>query len=307
MGQWLRDAGILTDGWEIDQAQLDDILGIEEPTLEAFAELDAAQIAFARGLARLNVDEISSEKVREYAADIYGVEFPVKSLPKNVLEPLDKAGLITSEKTTGGRGAKPHIVRPTDLLKKEVTDPLLEGIAQSVRAAKYRKLIRLGLNQILDDMALPPKETHKRGLALEALALYLTRIIGLEFRGWRSVPSDRSYEIDALVEGTRLIFSRWQIQCKNTSSVREGDVAKEIGLALRLKSNVILVVTTGTYTKSAKQYARDIMQDTNFNVILMDGKDLAALRDDPSLITRILRREAKRAMAIKQHSLPEHL
>lgn len=307
MRQWLALAGVIREGWSIDQAVTDTILGIDEATLEVFAGLDEAQVAFARALALLNVDEYASNKVAEYASDVFGVKFPVKSLPNSILKPLEEAGLVTSEKTTAGRGAKPHIVRPTTLLRKEVTAPILEAIVRSV-GAKYRKLIRLPLVDILHDLDLPNEETHKRGLALEALTLYLTRIIGLDFVGWRVQARETSYaEVDAVVEGSRLIYSRWQIQCKNTGTVSEGDVAKEVGLALRLKSNVVMVVTTGRFSRQAELYARDVMLDTNYHIILLNGADLRTLRDSPAAITGLLAREARNAMAIKRASLPREL
>jgi hypothetical protein len=307
MRQWLALAGVIREGWTIDQAAMDALLGVDEVTLEVFAGLDEVQIAFARALARLNVDEYPSNKVAEYAADVFGVKFPVKSLPNSVLKPLEEAGLVTSEKTTAGRGAKPHTVRPTALLRKEVTEPILDALTRSV-GVKYRKLIRLPLVDILRDLDLPIEETHKRGLALEALTLYLTRIIGLEFVGWRVQARETSYaEVDAVVEGSRLIFSRWQIQCKNTGTVNEGDVAKEVGLALRLKSNVVMVVSTGRFSRQAELYARDVMEDTNYHMILLNGADLKTLRDDPAAITGLLAREARNAMAIKRASLPKEL
>ena len=305
MRQWLALAGVIQEGWVVDQVALDAVLGVDEATLAVFAGLDDAQIAFARALARLNAEEYPSNKVAEYAANIFGVKFPVKSLPNAILKPLEQAGLVTSRKTTAGRGAKPHIVRPTPLLRKEVTAPLLEGLTRSV-GRKYRKLIRLPLADILHDLDLPAKETHKRGIALEALALYLTRIIGLEFVGWRVHARETSYaEVDAVVEGARLIFSRWQIQCKNTATVNEGDVAKEVGLALRLKSNVVMVVTTGRFSPQAKLYARDVMEDTNYHMILLSGADLRQLRKDPAAIMALLGRQARDAMAIKRASLPK--
>lgn len=37
-------------------------------------------------------------------------------------------------------------------------------------------------------------------------------------------------EVDVIFESTRLVFSRWQIQCKNTARVGLDNVAKEVGL-----------------------------------------------------------------------------
>lgn len=304
MRQWLNMVQLFAGGWSVDQEKLDELLGVDEMAFEALGALEPEQAAFALALARLNVDEYSSEKVRDYAADVYGVKFPVKSLPTAVLRPLGDAGLITYEKTTSGRGAKPFIVRPTELLRKEVTTPILEGLVRAV-GRQYRRLIRMPLREILAEINLPARETHRRGLGLEALALYLTRIIGLEFVGWRVRATETSYaEVDAIVEGTRLIFSRWQIQCKHTRSVDEGDVAKEVGLAFRLKSNVIMVITTGRFSSGALSYAHDMMRDTSYQIILVNGRDLDVLKADPAQVTAILTRQARHAMDVKRQNLP---
>ncbi len=104
------------------------------------------------------------------------------------------------------------------------------------------------------------------------------------------------------MEGVRLLFSRWQVQCKNTpdDAVPLEDVAKEIGLSIRLKSNVILMVTTGRFSRDARQYAEEMMQMTSLNVVLLDGRDLAELKDNPLKIVPILNARARRAMELKK-------
>ncbi len=106
--------------------------------------------------------------------------------------------------------------------------------------------------------------------------------------------------MDVVVEGERFIFSRWQIQCKNTSRVSIDDVAKEVGLAFHLKSNVVMVVTSGQFSRDARGYANSIMQTTNLNVILLDRSDLSLLSKDLSRIVELLDREARHAVAIKR-------
>lgn len=275
MQQWLALAGVIREGWAIDQAELDALLGIDEATLEVFAGLDEAQVAFARALARLNVDEYASNKVAEYAADVFGVKFPVKSLPNSILKPLEEAGLVTSEKTTSGRGAKPHTVRPTALLRKEVTDPILDALARSV-GAKYRKLIRLPLADILRDLDLPIEETHKRGMALEALTLYLTRIIGLEFVGWRVQARETSYaEVDAVVEGSRLIFSRWQIRALACDCITADEAATAVGLTFSTRCPAVVVIGPRSIAESARAYQYDINKTSGRQLAIITRHSIA--------------------------------
>lgn len=108
------------------------------------------------------------------------------------------------------------------------------------------------------------------------MAIYLTRLIDLDFKGWHTRSADTGgAEVDVIVEGARLIFSRWQIQAKNTKTVRLDDIAKEVGLSLTfVYSNVVMVVTTGDFTKDAYSYAQHVMKTWNLNVILLNGTEL---------------------------------
>jgi len=77
------------------------------------------------------------------------------------------------------------------------------------------------------------------------------------------------------------------------------DVAKEVGLTHMLKSNVVVIVSTGKIGTQARQYASKVMQDSNLDVVLIDRSDLEAVKDKPSHIVDVLYREAKTAMKLK--------
>jgi site-specific DNA-methyltransferase (cytosine-N4-specific) len=96
-----------------------------------------------------------------------------------------------------------------------------------------------------------------------------------------------------------LVFSRWQVQCKNTANVSLDDVAKEVGLTHMLKSNVIVVVGTGEIGPVARKYANKIMTDSNLCVVLLNGHDIAAIEKNPSAIVGVFNREASHAMKLK--------
>ena len=247
---------------------------------------------------RLNVAEAWSNNVADYATALFGTEFPEGGLPQSVLIPLQTRGLIEYEKTTVGRGAKPHKVRPTERLHAEITEPILDAIEQSV-GVQYRKLIRMRYEDILNGLA--STSTHEKGLALEALAFYLARLLGLVFIQWR-LRSNKTGggEVDGVMEGANLLFSRWQIQCKNAAQASLEDIAKEVGLAQVIKSNVILIVTTGRIGGAAKRFAEQVMQETNLFIALIDGADLKILRDAPSKIITLMNEQAEGAMTIKK-------
>jgi hypothetical protein len=103
-----------------------------------------------------------------------------------------------------------------------------------------------------------------------------------------------------IFEGARLIFSRWQIQCKNTKSASLDDIAKEVGLTIQLKSNVVMVVSTGQISSEARKYAQQVMCATNLNIVLLDSTDLIKISENPTYIADVLNREALHAMDIKK-------
>jgi len=78
------------------------------------------------------------------------------------------------------------------------------------------------------------------------------------------------------------------------------DIAKEVGLAQIINSNVIMIVTTGRIGDQARNFAERVMRDTNYHVILLHKKHLLRLRDDPSSIVDVLTEQATNAMAIKR-------
>ena len=113
------------------------------------------------------------------------------------------------------------------------------------------------------------------GLALEALAFKLMRLLDMTYVATRlRGAATGGAEVDLIFESARLVFSRWQIQCKNTPRVSLDDVAKEVGLTHFLKSNVIVVATTGEIGSEARRYADRIMVDSNLCMVLVNGQDL---------------------------------
>jgi len=81
------------------------------------------------------------------------------------------------------------------------------------------------------------------------------------------------------------------------------DVAKEVGLTHFLKSNVIVIVTTGEISGEARRYANKIMADSNLAVVMIDGNDLHVISDRPATIVNAFEREARHAMDLKKLQL----
>lgn len=237
MRLWLEKASVVTSAdWQIDTNRLNEVLGASINTADELSTLTNEQKAFLRTLANMGgIRPYWSNEVEKLASTVYGVKFDEKNLPKTVLYPLEKAGYVSLERGTkvAGRGAKPSQVRLTDKVKAELVAPLIEAL-ESQTHPDLRPMLRKPLSEILHELSSPDK--HIKGLALEALAFYLMRLIDLKYVATRLRGQDTGgAEVDLVFEGARLIFSRWQIQCKNTKAASLDDVAKEVGLTFQLK------------------------------------------------------------------------
>lgn len=301
---WLERAGVFVSGYRVDQGRLQQILGFGIEEFEALAVLTSEQRAYLKTLANLGGGgPHASNDIEHLAAATYGVAFNEKNLPKQVLYPLRDAGYVDLVRGTreGGRGAKPFLVRTTDKLATDVIAPLA---AQLDRQAQpdLRPLLRKSLRDIRSELG--SENRHIRGLALEALAFKLMRFIDLTYVGTRlRGAATGGAEVDLIFDSTRLVFSRWQIQCKNTARVSVDDVAKEVGLTHVLKSNVVVVVSTGRISDDARRYADRIMTDSHLCIVMVDGGDLALIEARPAAIVDVFTREARHAMDHKQLDL----
>ena len=298
MKGWLGQAGIFRDGYDVDEQRLQEVLGTSLETVQDLAQMGLENRAFLRALALLDPSEgIPSSEVAEYASALYGVSFPEKSMPK-VLAPLESAGFIHLTKSTSGRGAKPHLVQGTDKLRKDLVDPIISTLEAST-GLSFRPLWNKSLAETLEELQSSDRAIKGRGL--EALAIYLCRLLDLTFIRWRHrSQATAGAEVDVIAESARLIFSRWQIQCKNTGTVSLDDVAKEVGVAQLLRSNVIMMVTTGRIGREAKTFANRIMEEYALQIATIDGADLRRIAHHPLALLDILDREAKHAMEVKR-------
>lgn len=300
MRLWLEKAGIFSSGWRIDEARLQEILGTTLEEIEALAAFSREQKAFLKTLANLDqTDPMPSNEIARLATTTYGVHFDEKNLPKQVLYPLAEAGYVELQRGTRGtgRGAKPFIVKPTAKLVADLATPLIEQLEQQVQS-DLRPLLRKPLTEILGELG--SEDRHVAGLALEALAFKLMRLLDMAYVATRLRGADTGgAEVDLIFESARLVFSRWQIQCKNTARVTLDDVAKEVGLTHFLKSNVIVIVTTGQVGPEARRYANKIMTDSNLAIVMIDGTDLNSINANPPAIIDVFTREARFAMRLK--------
>lgn len=300
MRLWLEKAGVFTDGWRVNEARLKKVLGTTTEEVEVLARFTDEQKAYLKTLANMEGDgPYLSNDVEKLASATYGVKFNEKNLPKQVLYPLQEAGYVVLTRGTkeSGRGAKPFQVGCTKKLVADLIAPLLEQMEKQTQS-DLRPLLRRSLSEVVKEIKAPDK--HVRGLALEALAFKLMRLLDMTYVATRlRGTATGGAEVDVIFEASRLVFSRWQVQCKNTARVSLDDVAKEVGLTHFLKSNVIVMVTTGEIGPEARKYANKIMSDSNLCVVMVDGRDIAAVVETPPTIVDIFNREAEQAMKLK--------
>ena len=300
MRLWLARAGVFSGNrWQVDVHRIEDILGANPDMFAVLAEFTPEQRAFLRALANTGVGTPQrANEIARLAAATYGVRFPEKSLPNLVLKALEDAGYITTEKTTTGRGAKPFLVTSTPKLIADVVEPLLEQLKDQTDA-KLVALLKTPLATVLEEMK--DKDRYKAGLALEALAFKIMRLLDMTYVATRLRANQTGgAEVDLIFESARLVYFRWQVQCKNTARVSLDDVAKEVGLTHFLKSNAVVMVTSGRIGREARRFANKVMTDSNLAVIMIDGRDLNAISESPALILNVFEREARHAMNLKK-------
>lgn len=190
------------------------------------------------------------------------------------------------------------MVAPTAKLTVDVVVPLLEQLKDQIDP-KLLDLLKKPLSEVL--LELDSTDRYIGGLALEALAFKLMRLLDMSYVATRlRAQATGGAEVDLVFESARLIYSRWQIQCKNTAKVSLDDVAKEVGLTHFLKSNVVVMVSTGDIGQEARRYADKIMADSNLCIVMIDGLDLERIRMSPAHIVDAFRREAHNAMSLKK-------
>ncbi len=301
MRLWLNKAGIFKKNWQVDNQKINEVLGIDD-SIESLRDLTPLQRNFLLALLNTCVNSPQyANQIARLAETTYGIKFPEKSLPKEVLNGLIDAGFITASKTTEGRGAKPFLVAPTEKAQKEIIEPLILQL-KNQNDPKLISLLTKSIDEILKEIN--SDDRYISGLALEALAFKLMRIIGMNYVATRlRAEATGGSEVDLIFDSTRLVYSRWQIQCKNTKRVALDDIAKEVGLTHFLKSNVIVVVSTGDIGKDARKYSNKIMKDSNLCIVLIDGEDIKKISQNPVAIIDAFEREAKETMELKKIEL----
>jgi len=299
---WLEKAGIFyQNSWRVNDKRLEEVLGTTYGEIEGLARLSEQQRSFITTLVNVNSpNPVQSNEIEKLATAAHGTKFDEKNLPKQVLYPLEKMGYIKLTRGTkkSGRGAKPFLVEYTNKLETEIIEPIIKQLENQVHI-EIRPYLRKTFTDLL--VEIKSSNSYLKGLALEAFGFKLMRLLDLQYVATRLKGSQTAgAEVDLIFESLNPTHLIWQVQCKNTKTVRLNDLAKEIGLASLLQSNIIVLISTGKISSETRRFANKIMGETNLVIIFIDKEDIQTIKNNPPVIRDIVYRESKHAMNLKK-------
>ena len=181
----------------------------------------------------------------------------------------------------------------------EILKPLIANLAQ------LTELTSTELNRTFDDVVydLGSEDKHIKGKALELLSVWIIRLLGLRFSAWRlrHYQSTGGGEVDVMAASDKIVYNRWQIQCKNQkTAVGIEVIAKEVGLTFLTKADIVMVVTTSQFAKDAVNYANQVNDNARYYIILLEGEDIQRIVADRTRIVDILNLKARRTFAKRE-------
>ena len=310
---WLRKVSVLpVTGYEIDDAVVKSIAGTSIDHANRAIELSDRQKVFAATLRRdLDLNGNRNVFVRDIVATCKVTHPRIYSrtddLRKAIINPLVEHGWITHSETAGGRsrgrgrGGSSGTVRITEQLR--IVDPTYLGLGS---LAGIPGEVRRHLNRALDQIMveLESTDTGVKGLALETLAVRIVYELGLRPVTFRERGSENSgAEVDLIAEGSDTHFHRWMVQCKNTAKVHVEALAKEIGMAVIYRAQVILLITTGEFTTTVRHHARELAETTGMQAILIEKAELAVYLKDGA--AGLFQQFERRAREILEWKVPQ--
>jgi Restriction endonuclease len=294
---WLRIAGVFTgkSGFNVDEARFAELADITVDEVSQVGRVDPAGAAILEELALIPGRSATSGEMQRRLKVRPGLNINIPNFVTAHLRPLEKAGLIKIEKTTEGRGGEAMRIAATPLFGRKVVKALLKRVTQSGLSVTDPEL-QIPVAELVKRMASTDKDVKGRGLELFALRLLLR--LGLSDIRWRPRPQSAE-EIDGSAVGYVPVHMRWQVQCKNTKTLNVDDAAKEVGLAVRNRSTIIVLVTTGEFSHAAEDFVTEVVRHSPYTVLRLDRKDVERLAKKEEALADILQREAERAHALR--------
>ena len=288
---WLRWCGILDENDIINEAVFQSSIGRSSGLTSALWDLSDEQFIFLKHIwetfsssksQTLPVKDLKQESQRLYGDFIRRPD----QFAADITLPLEEAGFIVFHRSSKGRGGNSGSISPSKLLHSLTARDFDSKNPFFATGPKISKSIDQIFEEVQSD------DTHAKGIALEELAIILGQSMGLKFFGFRTMSKDTGgAEVDVIFEQTGIFYSKWLVQCKNTpkTPVPVSVVAKEVGNALVNNANGVIIVTTGSFSTSATQYADATMRRSNLQVMLIDGRLLDLLKTGgvPSLLREL--------------------
>ncbi|AWB87742.1 restriction endonuclease [Mycetocola zhujimingii] len=305
--QWLEPSGVVDNNWVVNDDIFVELSGVSSEGISSWRSLTFPQRAALEVLrirAVGNGTPLPSSTLLEMLRQ-RGVEFEAGQVRKTIYDPLVAGGWITHVVGKGGRGGKGGSVLPTAKTLAMDGD-LVDGLQLGNIPTELQEHIGLPTQEILRDLG--SADTGTKGIALELLSLRLASDIGLLPADLRLRSSQTGgAEVDLVAEAAHLHFSRWLFQCKNqTAPVGVSVLAKEIGMATLLRAQVVAIVTTSTFSKTVREYAKQAAETTSIQVILLDKTSLSAYQArGPSALREELHALSVDALSYKRDQLWE--
>ena len=131
---------------------------------------------------------------------------------------------------------------------------------------------------------------HERGIGLEQFASKICWTLGL--KNIKLNYMERGLELDVIANQEHPFFTKFLIQCKNTSSTTSPAILyKEVGVASTKKFNNIMIFTTSGFSSNMREVADNVMKKTGINVFLFDNDDVSDIINNPKSLMKIIERE----------------
>jgi DNA modification methylase len=302
----LRAAGVPKD-YNVDEEKYAELSGASTKTIEALKGMNIPQISFLRSMVALGIkDWTPHNQVVEHAGTLYAGQafYNSKDMDRMILEPLVKAGFVDVQikpnSTNGAPGGKAVEIKPTEKFEKEVAEPILEPMYKAAGFSKVREIASTPLADVINQVQ-QKGDLKAQAKGLEILAVKICQLLDLDFIGRRETDENvvAGGEVDAFMHSARLVYSRWQIQCKASNRITYEAIAKEVGMAEISLATVILLVSTGKMTDGADTYRKRIIGKTRLNIAVIDGESLEQIAKNPAVIGHVLKAQAEEAMQIK--------
>lgn len=308
---WMIVAGIVVETKkglpEVNDTSLKLLTGVSSEEVDEFQSLTLGQQTFLHLLRKRHVTESGPFQIQDLYTECKSMQphaYGSANFASAVKEPLNSAGWIDIPVATGkGRGGKSGSVRGSKKLLAIPIENLIPNFNATV-PPDLRKRLQTPLSQI--QAWLKGDDIHEGGLGLELLALRIILDLRLTPRGFRVRSNETAFaEVDVTAEGDHLMFSRWTFQCKRIQASKKvslGDVAKEVGIAMHMRAHVIVMVSTGGFTREAFAYAKEMTKASHLQFVFLDGDVIQDyLKNGSAALYKHVMTNARHVMSEKRH------